>query len=199
MVISLIYLHEDDMQHIVGKLLMRDTILFWTSSQLEVCIKHYGPPKSQESLFREFWDSQLGSLRTKWHLCASPLARHREYHKGGRWWLPPSPGRGGSYESMYVRGLSVHQKCSNYTLINLLFGLCRFMWIIGSLVIHPSPHPEASKHRSTLEVLRGREHALTPYRSIIFTFGLAVKSIKEFEVRQMTLLGFLIFSFFPIL
>jgi hypothetical protein len=32
---------------------------------------------------------------------------------GGRWWLPPSPGRGESSESKVARGLSQHQKgCS---------------------------------------------------------------------------------------
>jgi hypothetical protein len=29
---------------------------------------------------------------------------------GGRWWLPPSPGRGESSESKVTRGLSQHQK-----------------------------------------------------------------------------------------
>jgi len=29
---------------------------------------------------------------------------------GGRWWLPPSPGRGESSESKVVRGLSQRQK-----------------------------------------------------------------------------------------
>jgi len=29
---------------------------------------------------------------------------------GGRWWLPPSPGRGESNESKVARGLSQHQK-----------------------------------------------------------------------------------------
>jgi len=44
--------------------------------------KSYGPPKSRESQFFEFWDSQLVSPGTKWHLGASPMARHREYYKG---------------------------------------------------------------------------------------------------------------------
>jgi hypothetical protein len=35
---------------------------------------------------------------------------------------------------MYVCGLFVHQKCSNYALIDLLFGLCKSIWIIDSLV-----------------------------------------------------------------
>jgi hypothetical protein len=29
---------------------------------------------------------------------------------GGRWWLPPSPGRGESSESKVAHGLSRHQK-----------------------------------------------------------------------------------------
>jgi hypothetical protein len=44
---------------------------------------------------------------------------------GGRWWLPPSPGRGKSCEYVFARGSFVHQKCYSYALTNLLFGLCR--------------------------------------------------------------------------
>jgi len=47
------------------------------------------------------------------------------------WWV---------YESMYAGGLSMHQKCSNYAPTNLLFGLCRFTWIIDLLVTCPNPH-----------------------------------------------------------
>ncbi len=42
------------------KVLGKDTILVQTSLQLEVCTQSYGPPKSWESQFREFWDSNLG-------------------------------------------------------------------------------------------------------------------------------------------
>jgi hypothetical protein len=45
---------------------------------------------------------------------------------GRRWWLPPSPGRDESSESKVARGLSQHQKCSKWILINLLVGFrCR--------------------------------------------------------------------------
>ncbi len=50
----------------------------------------------------------------------------------------PSPGHGESCESVFARGLSVHQKCFNYALTNLLFGLWRFVGIIDLLVSHPS-------------------------------------------------------------
>ncbi len=34
----------------------------------------------------------------------------------------------------------VHQKCSNNALINLLFGLCKFVRTIDPLITHPNPH-----------------------------------------------------------
>jgi hypothetical protein len=89
-----------------------------------------------------------------------------------------SPSRDESYESVYAHGLSVHQKCSNHALINLLFGLCRFMWIINIFVPHLSPHPKALAHPFTLEVLWTREHTPTPF-FVVFNFGFAFKSFKE--------------------
>jgi hypothetical protein len=38
---------------------------------------------------------------------------------GGRWWLPPSPGRGESSESKVTRGLSQHQMDAEWILTNL--------------------------------------------------------------------------------
>jgi hypothetical protein len=70
-------------------------------------------------------------------------------------------------------------KCSNYALINLLFVLCRSVWVIDLLVNLPSPHPEAPTHPSTPEVLRIRERAPTSSPFVVFTFGFAIESIKE--------------------
>jgi len=67
---------------------------------------------------------QLGSLSTKWHL-------------GVGLWLGTknikSLGHGVSCESVFARGSSVHQKCSNYALTNLLFCLCKSVWVIDCL------------------------------------------------------------------
>jgi hypothetical protein len=41
---------------------------------------------------------------------------------GGRWWLPPSPGRGESNESKLTRGLSQHQKGAEWVLTHLWVG-----------------------------------------------------------------------------
>jgi hypothetical protein len=54
----------------------------------------------------------------------------------------PSLGHGESYESVFARGSSVHQKCFNYALTNLLFGLCKFAWMINLLITLPSPISE---------------------------------------------------------
>ncbi len=106
---------------------------------------------------------------------------------GGRWWLPLNPGCGEFYESVFACGLSVHQKCSSYALINLLFGLYRSVWVIEMLINFSSPHSGALAHPSTFEVLRAKERVPTPSPSIIFTFGLAVESIKE--LRGVSILG----------
>jgi len=98
----------------------------------------------------------------------------------GKWWLPPNLGHGGSLESVFARGLFVHQKCFNYTLTNLLFGLCRSMWLIDLLVIRPNPHPKALARPSTPKMLRAKEHIPTLYPCIVFSFGLILEFIKEF-------------------
>jgi len=46
------------------------------------------------------------SPRTKYHLDVGLVKRHRVYYKGGRWWFPPSPGRGESCESKFACGSS---------------------------------------------------------------------------------------------
>ncbi len=83
--------------------------------------------------------------------------------------FPPVPGYGESCESMFVCGSSMHQMWSNYTLTNLLFNLCRSVWVIDLLVILPSPYLKALTRPSTPKVMRIREHAPTPYSSFVFT------------------------------
>jgi hypothetical protein len=48
----------------------------------------------------------LGSLGTKCHLDVGLVERHKVYYKGGKWWLPSSPGCGESCEFKFDRGLS---------------------------------------------------------------------------------------------
>jgi hypothetical protein len=127
----------------------------------------------------------LGNLGTKWHLDVGPMAKHKVYYKGEDGAFPPSPGHGESCKFMFACDSYVHLKCSNYALTNLLFGLCRFMWVIELLVNLPSPHPRAPTHPSTLEVMWTREHAPTPSPSVVFTFGLVVSPSISLGVCQI--------------
>jgi hypothetical protein len=101
------------------------------------------------------------------------------------WWLLSNPSYGESCESMYACGSSVHQKCSNYALTNLLFGLCRFIWILNPLVIHFSPHLEVLLRPSHPQVLWTKERALTIF-FVVFIFKLAFESFKKFGGASST-------------
>jgi hypothetical protein len=84
------------------------------------------------------WESQ-----EKWHLDVDPMINHKEYYKGEGGDFHQIWGHVEFCESMYACGLSMHQKCFNCALINLLSSLCTTIWIIDLLVILPSSHPRA--------------------------------------------------------
>jgi hypothetical protein len=99
---------------------------------------------SIRGLHTKLWASKvaripLGNLETKWHLGAGQT---QSILLRGRWWLPPSLGRGESCEFMFGHGLSMHQKCFNSTLTNLLFGLCRSACVIEPFIARPNPISE---------------------------------------------------------
>jgi hypothetical protein len=102
----------------------------------------YFRPHLNRSLQKNLWASkvtkisisrflglQLRSPGTKWHLGVGPMAKHKEYYKG----------EGGGFPQVWAvvslesLCLPVDKKCSNYALTNLLFSLCRFMWVIDCL------------------------------------------------------------------
>jgi hypothetical protein len=109
---------------------------------------------SSEGLHTKLWASKvagistLGILRlpfgspgTKWHLGADPVVKHIIYYKG----------EGGGFPQVRVVVSFVSPclpmvcpctKCFNYALSNLLFGLCKYLWIIELLVNILSPISE---------------------------------------------------------
>jgi hypothetical protein len=178
----LIYLYAHDMLNIIGKHLMKATI-FQTSPQSKVCTKNYGPPKSRKSQFREFRDSQLGVLGQNDIWAQGPLPGTDNTIRG-KVMASLNPRRGESCKSVFARGSSMHQKCSNYALTNLLFNLCKSMWIIDPLVTHPSLHPRALARPSTPKVLQTRDRTPTLYPSIIFTLDSQLSLSKNLGVRQ---------------
>jgi hypothetical protein len=138
-------------------------LVIWTIKGLDEGYNFASNLISIEGLHTKLWASKvvevpiLGisglpfeSLGKKWHLGVGHVAKHRVYYKG----------EGGGFpqiwavicescEFMFAHGSSVHQRCSNCTLTNLLFNLCRSMWVIHLLVNLPSLHPRAPTHPST--------------------------------------------------
>jgi hypothetical protein len=106
--------------------------LFSTSLQSEVCTKSYGLQSCRNSNFENFGIPNLKQndiwMHTPWLNIENTMkGKVVATPKFGLWWV------------RVCHGLSVHQKCSNHALTNLLFGLCRFVWIIDMLVTQPSP------------------------------------------------------------
>jgi len=101
-------------------------------------------------------------------------------------------------------------KCCNYALTNLLFSLCKFVWVSEMLVNLPNPIPKLQHaplppkyyepgnapnsfsfhclHLWTPKLLWAKECAPTPSPSTIFTFEFEVESIKELGGVSLILL-----------
>ncbi len=127
---------------LLEKFLTKATTWLQTSSQSKVFIQSYGPPKLQESQRWEFQDYQelgvpgqndiwvlvswLGIKYTiRGKVVASPKSRP--------WW------------DLWVHvcpSFICAPKCSNYALTNLLFRLCKSVWVSKLLVNLLSPIPE---------------------------------------------------------
>ncbi len=127
--------------HTIENLLTRATTLLQTSSQSKVFTQSYGPPKSRESQLWKFQDSHLGvsGQNDIWVLLPWPGPKYTirgkvvASPKFGAWWV------------LWIHvcpWLIRAPKCFNYTLTNLLFGLCMSLWVIELIVNLPSPIPE---------------------------------------------------------
>ncbi len=127
----------------------------------------YGPPKLQESQFTEFRDFNLEVLNQNdiWMLA---LWLGTKNNRRGKVVASPILGHDEFCEFVFTRGLSIHKKCFNYTLTNLLFDLCRSMWVIDLLVTLLSPHPGVPTRPSTPKVLWTKERAPIPYPFVVF-------------------------------
>jgi hypothetical protein len=75
-------LRAGGVQHIIGKLLIRTTTLFLTSSQLEVYTQKLRGPKVARIPTFVNAGLSLGSLGTKCHLDVGLMEMHKIYYKG---------------------------------------------------------------------------------------------------------------------
>jgi hypothetical protein len=96
---------------------------------------------SIKGMHKKLWASKVVKVPILGISRLPTWANHKKYYKGEGGGFP-SLGHDKSCEFVYVGGSSVHQKCSNYALTNLLFSLCKSIWIIDSLVFCPNPIPK---------------------------------------------------------
>jgi len=82
-------------QYGVGKISMRATTLVQTSLRSDLAVGSHELPKSWDSNWDNFGTPTWESREKKPFGCSLSGALQRILY-GGRWWLPPSPGRGES-------------------------------------------------------------------------------------------------------
>jgi hypothetical protein len=120
----------------------------------------------------------LGSLETKWHLGAGLMAKHEVYYKG----------EGGGFPQVWdvvnlVNScLPVVRLCTKVLQLHLNQVVVWFVQAyVSNWIAYQSSysHRGAPTHPSTPKVLRAKECAPIHFPSVVFTFGLAVKSIKK--------------------
>jgi RsiW-degrading membrane proteinase PrsW (M82 family) len=105
------------------------------------------------------WTSRRGTKYTiRGKVVASP--------KFGPWWV------------LWVHGSSKHQKCLNYVVTNLLFGLCISMWVIKCLLISLVPSRSSN---TPLYPQSATSQGACPDSLLFdcFHFKLVIESIKE--------------------
>jgi hypothetical protein len=108
-----------------------------------------------------------------------------KYTIRGRWWFPPSPGRGESCESVFVRGSSVPPKVFKLRTNQLVVWFVHVRVKNRLLDIFPSPHPRAPMRPSTPKVLQARECAPTPYSSVVFTLNSHLNLSRSLGARHI--------------
>jgi hypothetical protein len=86
---------DSSVQHGVGKISTRATTLVQTSLRLDSTVGSYGRSKFWESSWDNFGTPFRESQQNVPFGCSLHYELQRILH-GGRWWLPPSPGRGES-------------------------------------------------------------------------------------------------------
>jgi hypothetical protein len=106
---------------------------------LQLCFR----PHLNQSLHTKLWAPKvtkdptlgisgfpLGNPETKCHLDAGPMARHRVYYKGEGGGCPQLR----VVVSLVSQSLVLTPKVPSYAVTNLLFGLCKSVWVIDCLL-----------------------------------------------------------------
>jgi len=135
--------------------------------------------------------SGLSTWESQDKLGVDHVAKHKEYYKGEGGGFPQVWAVVSLVSFVFACDWSVHQKCSNYALTNLLFSLCKSTWIIDLLVTHSSPHLGALAHPSTPGMLWTKERAPTLYPFVVFTLDSHLNLSRSLGVCQSPTFNYL--------
>jgi hypothetical protein len=160
------------------------TTLLPTSSQMEVCMRSYVPPKSQECQLWEFRDPHLGVMGQKAIWMWPPVERRKIYYKG----------EGGGFPQVQavvslmspscpwlVLTPKVLQLCTNH----LVLLLCRFVWVIEACQFFLVPSWSSSTALYPSKVPWIKERAPTPYFFDVFSLGSHLSPSRSWERVMM--------------
>jgi hypothetical protein len=137
-------------------------------------VREWIPTLPSELPFKEFRDSNLGvpGQNDIWVLVPWPCIKNNIRGKvvgslkSGPWWF------------LWIRVCPWLVRA----LTNLLFSLCKSVWIIDLLVTFPRPYPEAPTRPFTLEVLGAKERAPTPRSFIVFTLDSHLSLLRSLPI-----------------
>jgi hypothetical protein len=110
----------------------------------------------------------LGSLGTKNHLDVAPVKKCKVYYKGEGGGFPQVRAMV-SLVSPSCLWLLLTPKVLELCINHLALVLCRFVWVIEACQFFLVPSQSSSTPLYPSKVLRAKEHAPTPYSSVVFS------------------------------
>jgi len=99
------------------------------------------------------------------------------FSKSKLWWI--------LWVCACLGGSFMHQKCFNYALTNLFFGLFRFVWIIDSFIICSSFHFGVSAHPSIPKCYELRNIPRFLFLLLFSHLGSQLNLLKSLGVRKI--------------
>ncbi len=168
------------MWYTIGKISTRATNFFKTSSQSKVCTRSYAPPKVVRVPVGGISGLPLGSYGTKSHLDVIPMERRKVYYKG----------KGGGFPYVQAVVSLVNRSSSWFVLApkvlqlhtnHLVLVLCRFVWAVEACQFFLVPSWNSNMPLYPFKVLRAKEHALTPYSSVVFSLNSHLSPSRSWE------------------
>jgi hypothetical protein len=128
----------------------------------------------------------LGSPRTKSHLDVAPVERCKVYYKG----------EGGGFPQLRAVVSLVSPNCSWLVLAPKVLQLCtnhlvcKFVWVIEACEFILVPSWSSNTPLYPFKMLWAREHAPTPYSSVVFSLDSHFRASRSWEHLMIMLLAF---------